>query len=261
MFCDISPTCYKIALQKEICKRHIKNFFSQENYADTQDTAPLPCIVAQYSSHLIKRGKGIDPVLQENKAVNIRLANEKLNGILIRPGETFSFWHRVGKTTKRKGYRDGRILVRNHILPGIGGGLCNLANTIHRVVLVSPLTVTEFHKHSDALAPDEGPRVPFSSGTSVFYNNGDYRLKMRRTRRSSCCCGAMRTTSTPSCAVSAPCPAATALWRKGTTSKKRAANITVCRRFTRRHWTHRPGSCCTGSLCWTTIPKSCMTPR
>ena len=116
MFCDISPTCYKIALQKEICKRHIKDFFAQENYADTQDTAPLPCIVAQYSSHLIKRGKGIDPVLQENKAVNIRLANEKLNGILIRPGETFSFWHRVGKTTKRKGYRDGRILVRNHIL-------------------------------------------------------------------------------------------------------------------------------------------------
>lgn len=177
MFCDINPTCYKIALQKEICKRHIKNFFAQENYADTQDTAPLPCIVAQYSSHLIKRGKGIDPVLQENKAVNIRLANERLNGILIRPGETFSFWHRVGKTTKRKGYRDGRILVRNHILPGIGGGLCNLANTIHRVVLVSPLTVTEFHKHSDALAPDEGPRVPFSSGTSVFYNNGDYRFK------------------------------------------------------------------------------------
>ena len=70
MFCDISPTCYKIALQKEICKRHIKNFLAQENYADTQDTAPLPCIVAQYSSHLIKRGKGIDPVLQENKAVN-----------------------------------------------------------------------------------------------------------------------------------------------------------------------------------------------
>ena len=59
----------------------------------------------------------------------------------------------------------------------MGGGLCNLANTINRVVLLSPLTVTEFHKHSDALAPDEGLRVPLSSGTSVFYNNGDYRFK------------------------------------------------------------------------------------
>ena len=228
MFCDISPTCYKIALQKEICKRHIKNFFAQENYADTQDTALLPCIVAQYSSHLIKRGKGIDPVLQENKAVNIRLANERLNGILIRPGETFSFWHRVGKTTKRKGYRDGRILVRNHILPGIGGGLCNLANTIHRVVLVSPLTVTEFHKHSDALAPDKGRGCRSVPARRCFIITATTVLKMRWTRRSSCCCGAMRTTSTPSCAVSAPCPAATALWRKGTTSKKRGRQILPC---------------------------------
>ena len=166
MFCDIGPTCYKIALQKEIIKRHIKNFLRHERYADTRQSEPLPCLVADCSSHLIKRGKGIDPVLQENKAVNIKLANARMNGILISPGETFSFWHLVGKTTKRKGYRDGRILVRNHLLPGIGGGLCNLANTIHRVVLLSPLTVTEFHKHSDALA-----------GTSVFYNNGDYRFK------------------------------------------------------------------------------------
>ena len=177
MFCDINPTCYKIALQKEICKRHIKNFLAHVNYAKTRQTAPLPQIVSSCSSHLIKRGKDIDPVLQENKAVNIRLANQRLNGILIRPGETFSFWQIVGKTTKRKGYRDGRILMRNHLLPGIGGGLCNLTNTIHRVVLLSPMTVTEFHSHSDALAPDEGARVPFSSGTSVFYNNGDYRFR------------------------------------------------------------------------------------
>lgn len=86
MFCDISPTCYKIALQKEIIKRHIKNFLRHERYADTRQSEPLPCLVADCSSHLIKRGKGIDPVLQENKAVNIKLANARMNGILIRPG-------------------------------------------------------------------------------------------------------------------------------------------------------------------------------
>ena len=37
--------------------------------------------------------------------------------------------------------------------------------------------MTEFHKHSDALAPDEGKRVPFSAGTSVCYNHVDYRFK------------------------------------------------------------------------------------
>ncbi|MEE1367124.1 MAG: VanW family protein [Evtepia sp.] len=177
MFCDINPTCYKIALQKEICKRHIKNFLGHEVYAALYDTEPLPQLVSACSSHLIKRGKGIEPKLQENKAININLANQTMNGILLRPGETFSFWKLVGKTTKRKGYQEGRVLVRSRILPGLGGGLCNLANTIHRVVLLSPLTVTEFHQHSDALAPDEGERVPFSSGTSVFYNNGDYRFR------------------------------------------------------------------------------------
>ena len=177
LFCDINPTCYAIALQKEITKRHIQNMMSHEKFATKLQEDKLPNVVASYSSHLIKRGKGIDPVLQENKAINIRLANSRMNGLVIHPGEMFSFWKLVGKTTKRKGYKEGRVIIRNKIKPGMGGGLCNLANTINRVVLLSPLTVTEFHKHSDALAPDEGPRVPLSSGTSVFYNNGDYRFK------------------------------------------------------------------------------------
>ena len=261
MFCDISPTCYKIALQKEICKRHIKNFFAQESYADTQDTAPLPCIVAQYSSHLIKRGKGIDPVLQENKAVNIRLANERLNGILIRPGETFSFWHRVGKTTKRKGYRDGRILVRNHILPGIGGGLCNLANTIHRVVLVSPLTVTEFHKHSDALAPDEGPRVPFSSGTSVFYNNGDYRFKneMDQTFQLLLWCDEDNLYAELRC--ERPLPCRYRIVEEGHHFQKEGGKYYRVSKVYKETLDAQTGQLLHRELVLDNIPKSCMTPR
>ena len=97
--------------------------------------------------------------------------------MLIHPGETFSFWKVIGKTSKRKGYRNGRIIVGDKIKPGVGGGLCNLGNTLHLLVLHSPLTVTEFHSHSDALAPDHGQRIPFSSGTSVSYNYIDYRFK------------------------------------------------------------------------------------
>ena len=177
LFCDINPTCYKISVQKEICKRHIQDLLSHETFAGTVQEEKLPNLVSSYSNHLIKRGKGIDVRLQENKAVNIRLASSRMNGILIRPGETFSFWHLVGKTTKRKGYMDGRVIEGNILKPGIGGGLCNLSNTIHRMILFSPMHVTEFHNHSDALAPDEGKRVPFSTGTSVSYNNIDYRFR------------------------------------------------------------------------------------
>lgn len=57
------------------------------------------------------------------------------------------------------------------------GGLCNLANTIHLLIVHSPLKVIEFHTHSDALAADEGKRIPLGSSTSISYNNLDYRFK------------------------------------------------------------------------------------
>lgn len=177
LFCEINPTCYAISLQKEIMKRHIKNLLKHEKFAKTIQQEKLPNVVSNYSCNLIKRGKGIDIRLQENKATNIMLACNKINGMVIHPGEVFSFWRTIGNTTKRKGYKEGRVIQGDRIVAGLGGGLCNLSNTIHLLILHSPLDVTEFHKHSDALAPDEGKRVPFSSGTSVCYNNLDYRFK------------------------------------------------------------------------------------
>lgn len=177
LFCDINPTTYRISLQKEILKRHLQNARSKETFATEHSDALLPVVVSENSSHMIKKGKGIDPVLQRNKADNIRLSAAALDGLVIRPGESFSFWKTVGKTTKRKGYKDGRVIEGDAVKPGIGGGLCNLGNSLHLLILHSPLDVTEFHCHSDALAPDHGERVPFATGTSISYNNVDYRFK------------------------------------------------------------------------------------
>lgn len=177
LFCELHPVCYKISLQKEIGKRHVKDFFSSEKFANQIQSDALPNIVSTCSSNLIKRAPGVELRLQENKAVNIDLACKKISGMIIHPNETFSFWRTVGKPTKSKGYLDGRVIIKNKLIPGIGGGLCNLGNTIHRMILHSPLKVTEIHHHSDALAPDEGKRVPFSAGTSISYNYIDFRFK------------------------------------------------------------------------------------
>lgn len=176
-FGDLNPLFYKIATQKETLKRHLQDAACREPFASERSTTKLPNLVSAHQSTVIKRGPGIDPVLQENKAVNIRLACDKLNGLIIHPGETFSFWRLVGNVSEKKGYKDGRVIEKNQIIPGMGGGLCNLANTINLLALHSPLTVTEFHKHSDALACDIGHRVPLSAGTSIFYNYVDYRFK------------------------------------------------------------------------------------
>lgn len=176
-FCDINPVCFAISSEKEIFKRYIKDALGKEKFAKNLEEKRLPNVVFHYSSNLIKKGKGIDVRLQENKVTNIMLACSKMNGMIIRPGEVFSFWKTVGRATKRKGYKEGRVIVKEKIEPGTGGGLCNLGNTINLLVLHSPLEILELHHHSDALAPDNGKRVPFSSGTSVSYNYIDYRFK------------------------------------------------------------------------------------
>lgn len=177
LFCDINPICYAISENKEILKRHIKNFLSKEKIAKTKSTSKLPNLVYQHHLNMIKRAPGVDLTLQENKAINIDLACKSVNGLIIKQGETFSMWKTVGKPSKRRGYKEGRIIKWNKLVSGIGGGLCNFGNTIHILVLHSPLKVVEFHKHSDALSPDEGKRFPLSAGTSVSYNALDFRFK------------------------------------------------------------------------------------
>lgn len=177
LFCDISPTTYKISLRKEIMIRKIKDVCSKEKLATTHKTDPYPNIVKSHSSILIRKLHGVDLRLQENKVTNIKLACNKINGIVIHPGEVFSFWHTLGEATEKKGYKEGLVISSGKMISGIGGGLCQMANMIHWLVLNSPLTVTELHHHSDALFPDERRRVPFGTGTSVCYNNIDYRFQ------------------------------------------------------------------------------------
>jgi vancomycin resistance protein VanW len=116
--------------------------------------------------------------LQENKATNLALAVTHINGLLIQPGETFSVWKRIGRTTKNKGYKEGLTIARGKPSKGIGGGLCQLSNLIHWLVLHSELTITEHHHHDGLdLFPDFGRQIPFGTGTSISYNYIDYRVK------------------------------------------------------------------------------------
>lgn len=177
LLCEISPTTYKISLKKENLKRHFQNFKLGKKFSKIKQEKSLPNLVSSYSTQLIKRGPGIDINLQKGKATNIQIATHALNNILIYPGEEFSFWSLVGNTTKKKGYLEGRVIINGKVQPGIGGGLCNLANLLHLLIVHSPMDITEFHAHSDALDPDNGQRKPFANGTSVQYNHQDYRFK------------------------------------------------------------------------------------
>lgn len=176
-FCQMGPLFFALSRKKEILKRHLKNRFSKEPLAKTRSAEPLPVTLFASRANMIKRAPGVDLTTQFNKADNINIACQQINGLVIRPGETFSFWRTVGKPSTRRGFKEGRVLELGKLKTGTGGGLCNLSNTIHLAVLSSPLTVTEVHMHSDALAPDTGKRIPMANGTSVSYNYVDFQCK------------------------------------------------------------------------------------
>ncbi|WP_232361873.1 VanW family protein, partial [Bacillus thuringiensis] len=64
----------------------------------------LPCTAIQHRTILLRKLKDVDMWYQQNKVVNLKIAVKKLNGIVIRPGETFSYWRLIGKPTRKKGY-------------------------------------------------------------------------------------------------------------------------------------------------------------
>ena len=109
LFCEISPLCYEISVIKCCMLRRLRDLFSRERFCRRRSDELLPVVIYKHKS-LIRRQLGdVDMTLQENKAVNLSLAAPKISGVWIQPGETFSLWHLVGKTSARKGYKEGLI--------------------------------------------------------------------------------------------------------------------------------------------------------
>ena len=178
LFCEISPLTYEISLCKERIKRRIEDFSRLTKFAKEKSGERLPTLIYEHKSLMRRKLGNSRQDLQENKVINLNLAVPKVSGILIRPGEVFSFWKLVGNCTEEKGYKMGLTISLGRASEGIGGGMCQFTNLIHWMVLHTPLTITEHHHHDGFdLFPDFGRQVPFGTGTSVFYNHIDYRLK------------------------------------------------------------------------------------
>ena len=167
---------YFIAVWARRIRRYADWYFDNKKYANKQTTEKLAFRVKKHQSVLLKKLGDSDMQLQINKITNLKIAVKQINGIVIQPGETFSFCKLVGLPTKRKGYLLGMELTFGEARAGIGGGICQISNLIHWLVIHSPLTVTERYHHSFDPFPDDGRVLPFGSGATVFYNYRDYQF-------------------------------------------------------------------------------------
>lgn len=115
--------------------------------------------------------------LDQGKIENIKIAINSLDGIVIPPGKVFSFWKHVGRSSSKRGFKNGLVLSNGHLKEDVGGGLCQLSNLIAYMFACSECLFVERKHHSKDVFPDNNRTVPFASGATVFFNLIDLKIK------------------------------------------------------------------------------------
>ena len=149
----------------------------QFHWALRRQTERLPQVQFAHATPLYRHLRGEEMTLQKNKVVNLRLAVARLDGLILEPGQTFSYWRLIGKPTRRKGYKEGMVLFLGRIGSDVGGGLCQLSNLIFWMTLHTPLTVVERYRHSHDVFPDANRTQPFGSGATCAYPHRDLMIR------------------------------------------------------------------------------------
>jgi len=83
-----------------------------------------------------------------NRIYNVTLASTRLNGILVKPGETFSFDKALGDVSAFTGYKQAYVIQNGKTILGDGGGVCQVSTTFFRALLNAGLPITERHAHA-----------------------------------------------------------------------------------------------------------------
>ena len=113
---------------------------------------------------------------------NIELAAEALNGLILQPGEEFSFNKATGERSEAKGYRPAGAYVNGELVEEPGGGVCQVSSTLYNAVIFSGLTTTERHAHSyepSYVTPGEDAMVSFGGPDMKFINTSSTAIALR----------------------------------------------------------------------------------
>ena len=118
-------------------------------------SVPAALTAAKVESMGVKRLLGqvttrFDPSLV-GRTQNVRLAAKSIDGALIRPGELLSFNQLLGPITRENGYQTAMEIRDGEFVPGVGGGVCQVASTLYSAALMANLKIVERANHSLAV--------------------------------------------------------------------------------------------------------------
>jgi len=98
-----------------------------------------------------------------DRVTNVRLSAEAINGLVLSPGEEFSFNGVVGVRTRERGYRTGGAFVGGELVPVTGGGICQTSSTLYSAIKDTELLVTERYAHGQPI-----PYLPRERDATVY---------------------------------------------------------------------------------------------
>lgn len=78
---------------------------------------------------------------------NLQLAAKNIDNIIVMPGETFSTEKAIGPTTLENGFVEANTYVGGEVVPGVGGGVCQVASTLYNTMLRAGIIPTERQNH------------------------------------------------------------------------------------------------------------------
>lgn len=137
--------------------------------ANTNKSAvPETTLISSYTT-------AFDP--SESRAVNIALSASRINGMVIQPGQKFSFSDSIGARTAENGYVIAPTFVNKETVPGIGGGICQVSSTMYAAMLEGGIKATQRYAHSKPVT-----YIPVGMDATIvagqkdltFTNNFDY---------------------------------------------------------------------------------------
>jgi len=122
---------------------------------------------------LIGEGKSNFKGSPKNRIHNIKVATNRFTGILIKPGEEFSFVSILGEVDEEHGYKEELVIKKDKTEPEFGGGICQVSTTAFRAAIYSGLEITARRNHAYPVAYYNPPGMD----ATIYIPRPDLRFK------------------------------------------------------------------------------------
>ena len=109
------------------------------------------------------------------RTTNLKIAMQKLDGVIVNPGETFSYNKTLGKRTIEAGYKMAGGYAGGRVVQTLAGGICQISSTLYDAVVYANLDIVERHNHMFLAG-----YVGAGKDATVVYGSLDFQFKNTR---------------------------------------------------------------------------------